>query len=294
MASRMELLEEGREREERREVGDADEREQPGAGRITRNGRGKPAVVAVINDGLVRPRCPVSRVLAPRGGCVAARGTRPHLVLLLPCTASCMHRVGAARVNTQSPLAERQDSSTCLLIWRLGSRYPPPQRARRRNVCACACTQIVWLVLETRRRVHTATTSCLLPRTRLPNIPFPCLLTCQSRLSFGTLTHAACARRRSSSITLCADAFFHICARRTGYGDAAVHNCRLPNKVPSGRERASALIRRANIPASRGSAWCWCWSWSPRLVMLYCCAPCRSKSASSFFIHAIYLAPTQR
>lgn len=124
------------------------------------------------------------------------------------------------------------------------------------------------------------------------------LLTCQSRLSFGTLTHAACARRRSSSITLCADVFFfHICARRAYmayglYGDAVVHNCRLPNKVPSGRERASALIRRANIPASRGSAWCW--SWSPRLVMLYCCAPCRSKSVPSFFIHAIYLVPTQR
>jgi hypothetical protein len=177
MASRMELLEEGRERERGGRWGTQTRGSSPVREEShTRNGRGKPAVVAVINDGLVRPRCPVSRVLAPRGGCVAARGTRPHLGLLFPCTASCMHRVGAARVNTQSPLAERQDSSTCLLIWRLGSRYPPPQRARRRNVCACACacTQIVWLVLETRRRVHTATTSCLLPRTRLPNIPFPC------------------------------------------------------------------------------------------------------------------------
>jgi len=73
---RMELLEEGREREKRREEGETG---------CCRSNKRSP----VINDG----RCPVSRVLAPRGGCVAARGTRLHLGLLLPRT----HRVGAGQ-----------------------------------------------------------------------------------------------------------------------------------------------------------------------------------------------------
>lgn len=75
-----------------------------------------------------RPRCPVSRVLAPRGGCVAARGTHLHLglsVISLCCTTapSCTSTgwPGSGQHAVPRPACGGKpgDSSTCLLTRRL-------------------------------------------------------------------------------------------------------------------------------------------------------------------------------
>jgi hypothetical protein len=164
MASRVELLEEGRgrEREREREGRLRPVREESA---ITEGGRGGTSCCCCSNKRCARLDLVVPCLgFSPRAAAASLHvGPTSTLDFLLLVCAAPQHQVahprgGPGPVNTPSPgpLRLRRiggkpgDSSTCLLTRRLCSLYyhPRAQRARR-PPSVYACTQKgVWLVLE--------------------------------------------------------------------------------------------------------------------------------------------------